>query len=367
MNVFTSSVVGDYEDFRVAAAEAIETLGHRVLRSEDFPASAGTPQQACLAAVREADVVVLLLGERYGTPQESGLSATDEEYREARERVPVLVFVEEDIAPEPAQRAFIDEVEAWATGHVRVTFSTPEDLRTKVTRALHQHELAVSTGPVDEGEMLERATEMLPGRTGLAASPRLDFGVVGGPYQQVLRPFELEDPDLARDVQREALFGAHPVLDSSHGTEIRIQGNTLTLRQSDAFVVVDQAGSVLIGLPARQETSRSGLELPALIEEDIKDGLARAIRFAGWLVDRIDPIHRLTDIVVVAQLAGAGYMAWRTRAEHQSSPNAGQIAMGDDHTTVTLTPARRHRQALTHETDRIAEDLVTLLRRARSE
>jgi hypothetical protein len=38
---------------------------------------------------------------------------------------------------------------------------------------------------------------------------------------------------------------------------------------------------------------------------------------------------------------------------------------GDASSTVQLTPARRHRQALTHDADRIAEDLTVLLARDR--
>jgi hypothetical protein len=366
VKVFMSSVVGGYDEFRASAAEAIETLGHQVLRSENFPASVGTPQQACLAAVRDADVVVLLLGERYGAPQDSGLSATHEEYREAREKKPILVFVEEGVTSETAQRAFIDEVEAWSTGHVRVGFSTPEDLKAKVTRALHEYELAASAGAVDEDEMLERARAMIPDRSGFGSSPQLVLVIVGGPYQQIVRPSELEDRDLMRDLQMEALFGTHPVLDPSDGTDASIQGTGLTLRQSGSFVTFDQAGTVSVGQRVQKRRPEAGMELPALIVEDAKDALAAAIRFAGLVLDRVDPTHRVTDVVVMAHLAGAGFMPWRTRAEHQASPNAGQMGIGGDDITVTLTPARRRRQALTHEADRIAEDLVTLLRRARS-
>jgi hypothetical protein len=200
----------------------------------------------------------------------------------------------------------------------------------------------------------------------MVASPQLILAVVGGPHQQVLRPAELEDPELARTVQREALFGDHAVLDASHGTEVRIEGTALTLRQSEGSVTVDQTGSVMVGQPPRRATPRAVAELPALIEEDIRDALLRGVRFAGWALGRIDPTHRLTHVAVVAHLASAGYMAWRTRAEHQASPNAGQIAMGGQDPTVTLTPATRHRQALTHDADRIAEDLVALLRRTRT-
>lgn len=366
MKVFISSLINGYEHFRTAAVDAAKTLGHTVLRAEDFPALPSTAQQACLAAVRESDVIVLLLGKRYGAPQISGLSATHEEYREARDRTPVLVFVEGGVSPESIQQGFIDEVQAWATGHVRASFTTPEELTQAVVRALHDHELATSTGVVDDSEMLDRAKVLLPHRRGIATSPELVLATTGGPHQQVLRPAQLEQPDLARDLQREALFGDQSILDPSEGTDVAIDGTTLALRQRDGFVTVDQAGSICISQPAKRATRRGGTELPALIEEDVAETLARAIRFCGWLLDRIDPLHRLTDVVILARLDGAGYMPWRTRAEHTASPDSGELGFGADDTIVALTPARRHRQALTHDVDRIAQDLTVLLRRERT-
>ena len=150
MDVFISSVLGGYEAFRDAAADAVETLGHRVVRAEDFLATPGTPQQACLEAVRQSDLVVLLLGSDYGAPQESGLFATHEEYLEARERRPVLVFVESGVERESAQEEFLREVQAWTSGHFREAYSSPEELKKAVTRALHEHVLATSVGSVDE-------------------------------------------------------------------------------------------------------------------------------------------------------------------------------------------------------------------------
>jgi hypothetical protein len=62
MKVFISSVIAGFEDFRDAAAQAIRTLGHEVIRAEHFGASPETPQRTCLAEVREAEVVILILG-----------------------------------------------------------------------------------------------------------------------------------------------------------------------------------------------------------------------------------------------------------------------------------------------------------------
>jgi Domain of unknown function (DUF4062) len=365
VKVFISSPIGDYGHYRAAAQEAIETLGHQVVRAEDFPASAGTPQQACLAAVRDSDLVVLLMGELYGVPQLSGLSATHEEYREARERKPVLVFVESGVTREPAQEAFLEEVQAWATGHFRASYSSTEELKTVLLRALHDQELATSAGVVDEADLVDRATALLPRRQGFGGAAQLAVAVAGGPYQQVLRPAELGDAALSRDLQREALFGAHPVLDPSDGTNRTIQDNALVFEQRVASVLVDQAGSVRVVQAARRDADRRSTELPVLLEEDVIDALARAVRFSGWLLDRVDPLRRLTDVAPIAHLAGGSYMPWRTRAEHAASPNEGTMGQGGDHTTVMLTPARRHRQALTHDADRIAEDLATLLRRER--
>src|SRR3954453_17349737 len=117
MKVFVSSLISGYESFRNAVVEAAEMLGHRVLRAEDLGATSASPQQACLRLVRESDVVVLLIGERYGAVQHSGMSATHEEYREARERKPVLVFVEDLATRDERQAAFLVEVQDWATGH----------------------------------------------------------------------------------------------------------------------------------------------------------------------------------------------------------------------------------------------------------
>jgi hypothetical protein len=81
MKIFLSSVIRGFEAYRNAAARAARALRHEVKRAEDFPASSATPQQACLAGVRWAEAVILLLGVRYGDRQASGISPTHEEYR----------------------------------------------------------------------------------------------------------------------------------------------------------------------------------------------------------------------------------------------------------------------------------------------
>src|SRR5207249_8235965 len=109
VRVFISSVITGLEPFRDAAADAARTLDHEVRRSEDFAASTASPQQVCLEGVRWADVVVLLLGERYGDVQPSELSPTHEEYREARDSKDVIAFTHRAAEREPAQTEFVEE------------------------------------------------------------------------------------------------------------------------------------------------------------------------------------------------------------------------------------------------------------------
>ena len=99
MKIFVSSLILGMKSQRSQAREAIEALRHQPIMAEDFGARPSSPQVACLTGLRQSELIILILGARYGTPQESGLSATHEEYREARGNKPVLVFVEQGTPP----------------------------------------------------------------------------------------------------------------------------------------------------------------------------------------------------------------------------------------------------------------------------
>ncbi len=361
--VFVSSLVTGMEDLRDAADGAARTFRHEVVRAEEFSASPASPRQACLAAVRSSDVVVVILGAGYGARQESGLSATHEEFKEAVDnQVPVLAFVQRGIELEPDQKAFVRDVRDWAGGVYTYNFTGVDDLRTEVTRALHEWELAQATGPADEAEMLARARELVPSdRGGLGFGPDLGLVVVGGPRRQVLRPAEIESVELQEALQQRALFDGR-VLDPQEGTQPAVEGSALILRQDHASVFLDAQGSLRIIQPARTADPRDAL--PVILHEEIQERLDRALRYAGWALDKIDDARRLSDVVVVAFLTGASHTGWKTRAERQREPNSMSVGMsGKDVAVVHPTPARRHRAALALEAPKISEDLAVLLRR----
>ena len=76
-------------------------------------------RRALLDRVASCDAVVLLLGRDYGEAGERGVSPTEEEFDEARERgIPILALVQ-DTAREPAQDEFLRRVRDQSRGHAR--------------------------------------------------------------------------------------------------------------------------------------------------------------------------------------------------------------------------------------------------------
>jgi len=72
-----------YSDIRAAASRTIERSSCEPVLAENFPAGTMSPRTACLDGVASCDGIVLILGARYGEPTAAGISATEEEYREA--------------------------------------------------------------------------------------------------------------------------------------------------------------------------------------------------------------------------------------------------------------------------------------------
>lgn len=131
MKVFISSLISGMEVERAAVKRAVERLGHGPIMAEDFGARPSSPQVACLGGVRESDLVILVLGSRYGVPQAGGVSATHEEILEARNRKPILVFLQAGAEPEDSQVALINEVGGWEGGLFRQEFASQKTWKTR--------------------------------------------------------------------------------------------------------------------------------------------------------------------------------------------------------------------------------------------
>lgn len=370
MKVFISSLITGMEAERAAARRAIEMLGHQAVMAEDFPASASSPRVACLSGVREADVIVLILASRYGTKQASGLSATHEEFQEAKGRKPVLTFVQKDADPEPDQKALIGEASGWEPGVFWKHFSSPDELTDRVAGALHAQVLSSAVAPLDPSELSSRARSLLPELRRDVSGSIFTLALAAGPTQAVLRPAEIEAAQLATALQQRVLFGSSPPFDLTSGTNTRIEDGALVVSQDgrygeDREVRLWDTGDIRIQLPAARPSE--GIGFPSVIQEEIAARLETSIGLMAWLLGHVDPTERLTHVVLAARVAGSAAYGWRTRAEQAASPNSGSISMfGQEEergVPVMLTPPHMVRQALTMNTPRLVEDLTVLLRR----
>jgi len=363
MRVFISSVITGYDPFRDAAADGVKVLRHAPLRSEDYSASPASPQQTCLQGVRDADVTIVLLGERYGEVQPSGMSATHEEYLEARNHKTAIVLVQEGVVLEPRQTKLLAEVRTW-TGGIVETFGSAVALRDLVIRVLRDFELGQLRSRVDENELLARAKDMIPA-TGSGAAAALAVAIAPGPATQLVRPADLDR--FGEEVRREALTGPAAVLDPALGAELNVREYVIVRqRQSISSVAVDNAGRFVAMQPLLAPRP-IGSGVIAVIEEDVKSQIERALHLGDRILDYADKLRRSSDLVIVAALIGGSLWPWRTRAEHQANPNfaamgLGARTLGSETVYANLTPPRIPRGDLAHRRSEIAEDLTVILR-----
>ena len=369
MRIFISSLISGFEPQRAAVRRAVITMRHEPVMAEDFGAQPNSPQIACLQELRSSDMVILILGEDYGfVPPGSNLSATHQEYRAAREMKPVLAFVQQGISPGPEQTAFIAEVQAWEGGLFRGGFVGVDNLSDGVTRALHDVTLANATAPVDEDEMTARAVAMLaPENRNQMMPAMLDFIVVGGPRQRILRPAELEAPDLAEQLEQSALYGESRLFDRTLGTVSGLDGSDLVLRQErGASIRVTEQGAVSLRLPL--EESRTGgrnfdpVSSMVVVEEVVQQRLGTALDYVARALGRIDPTQRLTHLKVAARLSGVEHRGWRTRAQHAANSNSVQMGHGGITERPPIILAIR-RAALGLDRAPLIEDILVPLRR----
>ena len=349
---------------RDAAASAIRSLGYEAVRSEDFTASPDSARSRCLQAVRQADAMVLILGSEYGSVQDSGLSATHEEYREARDSGAVLAFVEGGVESDSKQREFISEVQNWDQGQYTSSFSDAADLEGKVTLSLHKFALAkATTAPLDEEALAVRSKELIPNLpSGLGAL--LAVSVASGPSRQVLSAVELADDDLHCFLRAEALTGNYSVLRPEVGTRFSTGGDTLTLGQDGgALVCLDEAGRMLV-VQRIHDDNAWNRGVPALIVETVGEQIARSMRLTDRILEHVDQPKRLSHIVVTAALLRASHLAWRTKEEQERDPLWSKMGSGHQNRIVVQLPSPvQRRAALTQDVDATAKELAVRLRR----
>ena len=385
MKVFISSVIGGMEKFRDAVAEAIETLQHVAIRAEDFNASPVSPRLACLQEVQNSDAMVLVIGERYGDKQQSGLSATHEEYREARRmRMPVIVMVQQNVSREDPQEAFLREVREWEGGHYTGSFESPNELRISTIRSLHELGIQQVQGPPDADEIMSRAFKELSQEQNLRLynrvqqrawpqnqqqyfqrmspqGPAIALVLSCGPLINILRPAQIESPDLQNRLREMILQGPSPLFSIDNGAQIHVEDGKLNIVQEGRFARLDEYGTLTYVAVLPQSHF-----LSIIIEEDVKEETDRFIEFSRCALDYIDDSNRLSHCGIASSLLNATYSDWKTRAQYQQNPNMSAVPLAmspQQMQPISLSPPTVRRSELAAQREELTEDLVIRLRR----
>ena len=385
MNVFISSVIGGLGEFRDVVDNAITTLGHNAIRAEDFNASPQSPRLACLQEVRDSGGVVLIVGERYGDIQQSGLSATHEEYREARNsHLPIIVMVQNNVNRETQQENFLQEVRDWASGLYTGSFNSTQDLYTNTIRSLHELDLQRAQGPVNTDETLSRALAELSQEDNLKLynrtpanawnhfqepfvnrvtpqSASIALSLSCGPTTSILRPAQVESQDLKNSARDLTLRGNDPLFIIDDGAQTTVDDGNLIVMQKERFVRISEQGTItyvsIINHPGG---------LFVIIEENVIDEISRFIEFANSALDHLDDSNRLSHCGIAALLLNAAHSGWKTRAQHEQNPNEVVVHVPFSSRSiqpVSLSPPVFPRNELMPRKSDLAQDLTIKLRR----
>jgi hypothetical protein len=371
MRAFLSSVISGYGELRDAADKALADLDHDVIRAEQFTASPNSPRVACLDGVRQADFVVLLLGERYGDIQPgSGLSPTHEEFREAQRSKHVFVLVQKGVSPDASQLTFIREAQDWAAGQYTASFGSPDELRSVLTKAVSRWQLSKAAGPVDAGEASGRAIAQIPAadRHGYRSAPTVVLSVVGAPSQQILRPSEYEKEPFGRALIQDLSYGETAIFDYTAATKPEVVEHGLRASQDHRYFEISEDLSLLFGLPLKKS---EGSFFTAIVEEEVQASIEAALRFAHSVFQKHDSSERLSAVALAAAIRNADSAGWVTRRQFEKQERQRSATMrmnsDDDIEPVVLRPPICSRGQFRTQPDKLAEDLmVTLRRRFRS-
>jgi hypothetical protein len=100
-NIFVSSTVEDLRYLRDGLRDAIEELAYNPVLSEYGGVgylNPSTAAESALATVQQCQMMVLIIGKRYGSAFKNDLSVTHNEMLKAREmRIPIITFIDEEV------------------------------------------------------------------------------------------------------------------------------------------------------------------------------------------------------------------------------------------------------------------------------
>ncbi|OSR65084.1 hypothetical protein BV326_05444 [Pseudomonas syringae pv. actinidiae] len=285
MNVFISSVVNGFEEYRAAARNAVTLVGYTPKMSEEFGARPYSSQTACMMEVDQADVVVLVLGAEFGFETSTGESVTQQEFRRAKSSNKRILAFLQSVPTSGKQEAFRREVSDYVDGLFRVTFANAGELSDGIVQGLSR--LKQSSTAINESEFHQR----------LAARPSSNDSRWGG-YTQ--------------DATLELAFLAQPTLSGA----MRVSDK----QRDDFFIQMSQAGLCQIrdGFKAFDQPDVLGLDTNGVkwrVQDDGLQWVSVALTVPGNRNDMfasyyVSPSRARSAALAAFHLMGQGRHGW---------------------------------------------------------
>ena len=143
-----------------------------------------------------------------------------------------------------------------------------------------------------------------------ASEPTLVVAVAGGPSRQILRPPELEDRTLSKQIEQEARYGSYPLFDGTQGVTTSLDNNALILSNeqfntaSTTSLLVDEEGTIRVARAAFRRRKGDRFPIQSLIEEDVQGDIRASLGLVDRILGRIDRSRSLNRIAITAAILG---------------------------------------------------------------
>jgi len=302
--VFISSVIEGFEDYRRAARRAVELTENAPVMAEDFGATPDSPQEACLQGVRESDLFLVLVGPRYGEPTKAGMSATEEEFEQAQQhRLPIIPLKTTE-SLEPQQEDFLRRIApSWEEGSTYSRFTSPEDLKDAVVKALsHTARQGNSTHPGEQA---------FAGILDAVSSDREDVGLA---FAFVPSPSKVGVPLGEVEQLGQLVVALSTRLDAVVDGDLHLGEKTVDLRRKDdvdaAFgaVVVENDLTAGVGIGLRNERrDGNALDFHYVDENGLRSAITKCVQFVSMLLREVDTQNTIRGGWIQCKIWGLQY------------------------------------------------------------
>jgi hypothetical protein len=344
--VFVSSIQSGFEDVRAAARVGIESFGSLAVMAEAVGAAPANPQRALLDRVAESEVLLLLIGPSYGARQKSGLSATEEEFDEARRRGNSILVLRQEGELEPEQQEFLDRATGgWESGIFYGTFRDASDVGLAVVRGL--------TNIRDRGdrETLEPAARERAA-TLAADARRQGYSGSGSIVRVVLVPLighrlleaaALEDPGLPDELA--AAARSAQLVSQSEGITARVSAAGILLQVGERYagwtLSVGTEGEIIAEASVASDDENFGSI--RIVPERIQQAIRGAVAFAEAAWHRVDPRGEVQEAAVTLAIPEAQHKSWGRGRGGTTISMGGMFSLPD--VAIAPQPARVFRRA----------------------